>query len=112
MRAPSLARRCAMPRPMPRVPPVTSATRFLKDIPLLALPANQPDSIATSTASASPIAVLLIAPSSPQLRDDDSHVVGLLRRSGPFLGGLHQPVSNVARLFVLQAYRRGAQPVD
>src|SRR5271170_5135812 len=31
-RAPSFARRVAMPRPMPRLPPVTKATRFRKDI--------------------------------------------------------------------------------
>src|SRR6266404_364786 len=34
-RAPSLARRTAMPRPMPRLPPVISATRLRRDIPLL-----------------------------------------------------------------------------
>src|SRR5208283_4149700 len=46
IRAPSFARRSAMPSPIPRLPPVTTATRFLSDILLPAKPASISDSVA------------------------------------------------------------------
>src|SRR6266403_3188377 len=103
MRAPSFARRRAIPWPMPRVPPVINATRLRSNIPVLVSklkffkysPAAQP-ALNTST----------------QARDDYRHVIGLLGRAGPFLGGLHHSFRDRAGRRTIQANCRVPQTLD
>src|SRR5215831_13032538 len=78
IRAPSWASRSANPLPIPRLPPVTSATRFLSDI---LSPANPLKDFQYSLGEAG----VLLKPC-----NDDGHVVGLLGRSRPFFGCCHQ----------------------
>src|SRR5579859_6341964 len=101
MRAPSCARRMAIPRPMPRLPPVISATRLTSAILLLstALP---------KACQYSPVAKRPL----PQPRDDDGHIIGLFGSPGPFVGRDHQGASDGVRIRGLYANRSLLQAAD
>src|SRR6266851_1970930 len=83
MRAPSCASRRASPRPMPLLPPVTSATRLRSDIHL-------PGKITWKDFQYN----LAAAEALPKPGDDHRHVIGLLGSSGPLLGRCHQRLGN------------------
>src|SRR5713101_3702105 len=92
-RAPSWASRNASPRPMPRLPPVTSATRLRSDIRL-------PGRISWKDFQYSLAAAEVL----PEPRDDHRHVIGLFGSPGPFFRRRHQRLGNHER--------RGALHVD
>src|SRR5437899_12043195 len=79
MRAPSCASRNARPRPMPLLPPVTSATRLRSDLLL-------PGKITRKDFQYSLGAAKVL----PKPSDDHRHVIGLLGSPGPLLAGRHQ----------------------
>src|SRR5437879_732764 len=83
MRAPSCASRRASPRPMPLLPPVTSATRLRSDILL-------PGKITWKDFQYSVGAAEVL----PKPGDDHRHVIGLLGSPSPLLGGGHQRLSD------------------
>src|SRR6266403_932369 len=86
IRAPSCASRTASPRPMPLLPPVTSATRLRSDILI-------PGKIAWKDFQYSLAAAAVL----PKPRHDHRHVIRLFRSPGPFLGCSHQRLSNHER---------------
>ena len=79
IRAPSCASRRASPRPIPRLPPVTSATRLRSDILF-------PGEISWKYFQYS----LAVAEVLPKPRHDHGHVIGLFRGSGPLFRRSHQ----------------------
>src|SRR6266849_10674283 len=79
MRAPSCANRRASPRPMPRLPPVTSATRLRSDIRL-------PGRISWKDFKYSLAAAEVL----PEPRDDHRHVIRLFGSPGPLFRCSHQ----------------------
>src|SRR5712672_2899548 len=104
MRTPSLARRKAIPLPIPRVPPVINATRLRNAIHVLVSrnleffkysPAAEP-ALNTST----------------QARDDHGHVVGLFGGAGPFVGGLHHALRDGTGRSCIQAQCGIPQALD
>src|SRR5262245_44572426 len=99
IRAPSCASRTASPRPMPRLPPVTSATRFRSDI----FPANPLKVFQYSLREE----VVL-----PQPRDDDRHIIGLFRSARPLFRGGHERFRNHQWLCALYADGRILQSRD
>src|SRR5450432_2916754 len=98
-RAPSFASRVAIPRPIPRLPPVTSATRFRSDIPL-------PTPSISKACQYSPAAYRLL----PHPRHDHRHIIRLVRASRPFFRGGHQRFRHAARSRALHPHRRFQQP--
>src|SRR5258708_37329894 len=93
IRAPSCANRKASPRPMPLLPPVTSATRLRSDIRL-------PGKISWKNFQYSLAAAeVLLKP-----RDDYRHVISLFGSPGPLFGRGHQRLGDHER--------RGALHVD
>src|SRR6267143_5061406 len=101
IRAPSCASRRASPRPMPLLPPVTSATRLRSDMLL-------PDKISWKDFQYSLAATEVL----PEPRDDHRHVIGLFRSPGPFLSRSHQRLRNHKRRSALQANRGLLQTAD
>src|SRR5713226_10197014 len=83
IRAPSFASRKAIPRPMPLLPPVTSATRLRSDILL-------PGKISRKNFQYSLAAAEVL----PKPRNDYRHVVGLFGSPGPLLRRGHQRLGN------------------
>src|SRR5712664_1803162 len=79
IRAPSCASRKAIPRPIPLLPPVTSATRLRSDILL-------PGKISRKDFQYSLAARELL----PEPRDDYRHVISLFGSPGPFFRSSHQ----------------------
>src|SRR5258708_6941389 len=79
IRDPSCANRRASPRPMPLLPPVTSATRLRSDILL-------PGIISRKDFQYSLAATELL----PEPRDDYRHVISLFGGPGPFFSRSHQ----------------------
>src|SRR5258707_8274216 len=79
IRAPSCASRTASPRPMPLLPPVTSATRLRSDILL-------PGKISRKDFQYSLAAAEVL----PEPRDDYRHIISLFGSPGPLLGRGHQ----------------------
>src|SRR5260370_23750495 len=79
IRAPSCASRMASPRPIPLLPPVTSATRLRSDILLLGKIPWKDFQYSLS------VAVVL-----PKPRHNHGHVVGLFGGPCPLLGRSHQ----------------------
>src|SRR5580704_7399051 len=117
MRAPSCARRTAIPRPIPRLPPVISATRLTSGILLLANDYGKLVSIAhsrnphyRSSGKRFLSEYHLIELSKP--RNDHRHIVRLLRRACPLFRGQHKRLANSDRLGALHANRRFLQPAD
>src|SRR5271165_568823 len=97
MRAPSCARRMAIPRPIPRLPPVTNATRFLSAILLLDRSfKKRRDRLGCSVPP----------PTLSQFRHNNRHVVRLFRTPGPFLRRDHQRFRNFSRRGMPQSLRR------
>src|SRR5712691_3301841 len=94
IRAPSCASRKASPRPMPLLPPVTSATRLRSDILL-------PGKISWKDFQYSLAAAEVL----PKPRDDHRHVIGLFGSAGPFLGCSHQRLRDHEWRSALQAHR-------
>src|SRR5712692_2781083 len=86
MRAPSCASRKARPRPIPLLPPVTSATRLRSDILL-------PGKISAKEFQYSLAAATVL----PKPGNDHGHVIGLLRSTSPLLGRGHQRLGNHER---------------
>src|SRR5260370_30879740 len=102
MRAPSCASRRASPRPIPLLPPVTSATRLRSDIRL-------PGKITWKDFQYSLAAAEVL----PKPGDDHRHVIGLLGSSGPLLGRCHQRLGNHDRrgaLHVNSGFLQTANP--
>src|SRR5216684_3019852 len=94
IRAPSCASRKASPRPMPLLPPVTSATRLRSDILL-------PGKISWKDFQYSLAAAeVLLKPSY-----DHRHIVGLLGSSGPLFRRRHQRLGDHERRGALQSHR-------
>src|SRR5882724_11749565 len=83
IRAPSCASRTASPRPMPLLPPVTSATRLRSDILL-------PGKISWKDFQYS----LAVAEVLPKPRHDHGHIIGLFRSPGPLFHRGHQRLRN------------------
>src|SRR6266436_3916945 len=79
LRAPSCASRKAIPRPIPLLPPVTSATRLRSDILL-------PGKISRKDFQYSLAAAEVL----PKPRDDYRHVISLFGGPGPLLGRGHE----------------------
>src|SRR5947208_7904022 len=94
MRAPSCASRRASPRPIPLLPPVTSATRLRSDIRL-------PSKISWKDFQYS----LAETEALPKPGDDHRHIVGLFRSPGPLLGRGHQRLRDHERRGTLHALR-------
>src|SRR5260370_8008409 len=86
MRAPSCASRNASPRPIPLLPPVTSATRLRSDLLL-------PGEISSEDFQYSPGAAAVL----PKPRDNDRHVIHLLRRPRPLLPRSHKRLPHPTR---------------
>src|SRR2546422_9371161 len=94
MRAPSCASREASPRPTPLLPPVTSATRLRSDILL-------PGEISSEDFQYSPGAAEVL----PKPRDNDRHVIHLLRSPRPPLRRCHKRLCDHKRRGSLQTNR-------
>src|SRR5437879_6477606 len=101
MRTPSCASRRASPRPIPLLPPVTSATRLRRDIYL-------PGKISWKDFQYSPANADVL----PKPGDDHCHIVGLFRSSGPLLGRGHERLRDHERRGTLQALRRFLQTAN
>src|ERR1700737_4818190 len=102
IRAPSCASRKASPRPIPLLPPVTSATRLRSDIRL-------PGKISRKDFQYSLAATELL----PKPRDDYRHVIGLFGSSGPLFRPGHQGLCDHARRGapqVLSGFLQSANP--
>src|SRR6266436_5358115 len=101
MRAPSCASRRASPRPIPLLPPVTSATRLRSGIYL-------PGKISWKDFQYSPAdAEVLSKPG-----HDYRHIVGLFGSPGPLLGRSHERLGDHERCGTLQALRRFLQTAN
>src|SRR5713101_3061325 len=103
-RAPSRAIDMATPLPIPRLPPVTRATRFLS-----ATASPREASQYIRSGHAAPYALKsgaftgrLLSPPSFHPRHDHGHVVGLLWCSRPFFRREHQGFRDVLRRGVAQ----------
>src|SRR5438309_7208656 len=94
MRAPSCASRRASPRPIPLLPPVTSATRLRSDICL-------PGKISWKDFQYSPADAEVL----PEPGNNDRHIVGLFRSPGPLFGRRHERLRDHERRGTLQALR-------
>src|SRR3979490_696108 len=94
IRAPSCASRNASPRPMPLLPPVTSATRLRSDILL-------PGKISRKDFQYSLAATEVL----PEARDDYRHIIGLFGSPRPLLRRSHQGLRDHERRGALQANR-------
>src|SRR5207237_9731898 len=91
IRAPSCASRKASPRPIPLLPPVTSATRLRSDILL-------PGKISQKDFQYSLAATEVL----PKPRNDYCHVIGLFGSSGALLRRSHQCLRDHERRGTLQ----------
>src|SRR5713226_4437178 len=94
IRAPSCASFKASPRPMPLLPPVTSATRLRSDILL-------PGKTSRKDFQYSLAATELL----PKPRHDYRHIISLFGSSGPLLYRGHQRLRDGARRGALQVDR-------
>src|SRR5229473_7124388 len=94
IRDPSCANRRASPRPMPLLPPVTSATRLRSDILL-------PGIISRKDFQYSLAATELL----PEPRDDYRHIISLFGSSGPLLHRGHQGLRDHERRGALHTDR-------
>src|SRR5882757_459246 len=94
IRAPSCASREAIPRPIPLLPPVTSATRLPSDILL-------PGKISRKDFQYSLAATELL----PKSRNDHRHVIGLFGSSGPLLRRRHERLGHHQGRSCLHAIR-------
>src|SRR2546430_15329798 len=101
MRAPSCASRRARPRPIPLLPPVTSATRLRSDIYL-------PGKISWKDFQYSPADAEVL----PEPGNNDRHIVGLFRSPGPLFGRRHERLRDHERRGTLQALRRFLQTAE
>src|SRR5713226_6922453 len=106
-RAPSRAIDMATPLPIPRLPPVTRATRFLS---ATASPREASQYIRSGTAAPHALKSGALTGRLPSAlsfhpRHDHRHVVGLLRCSRPFFRREHQAFRNVFRRAVAQTKR-------
>src|SRR6266571_7474487 len=101
MRAPSCASRNASPRPIPLLPPVTSATRLRSDILL-------PGEISWEDFQYSPAAPEVL----PKPRDNDRHVIHLFRSPRPLLRRCHKRLCNHEWRGSLQTNRGFLQPAN
>src|SRR6266568_328755 len=101
MRAPSCASRNASPRPIPLLPPVTSATRLRSDILL-------PGEISWKDFQYSPDAPEVL----PKPRDNDRHVIHLLGSPRPLLRRCHKRLCDHERRGSLQTNRSFLQPAN
>src|SRR5260370_14486585 len=102
MRAPSCDNRRASPRPMPLLPPVTSATRSRSDILL-------PGKFSRKNFQYSLAAAEVL----PKPSDDHRHVIGLFGSPGPFFRRRHQRLGNHERrgtLHLDRAFLQAATP--
>src|SRR5579863_3390672 len=104
-RAPSCARRTAMPRPMPRLPPVISATRLRRDIPLLKRRSWKACQYSAVFAGAAARPECLQRVALVKAGDDYRHVVSLFGGAGPFFGGGHERLSYRLGRAVLHGHR-------
>src|SRR5713101_9138987 len=97
-RTPSRPSAAAIPFPMPRVPPVTSATFCRRD--------NRPP-------SEKPASISEAFPSGPLFQPGDNycHVVGLLGRAAPFLGGRDQGLGQGVRRGMAVAHGQLDKPL-
>src|ERR1700674_1079456 len=101
IRAPSCASRIASPRPMPLLPPVTSATRLRSDIHL-------PGKISRKDFQYSLAAAEVL----PESRDDYRHIISLFGSSGPLLHRRHQGLCDHERGGALHPDRGFLQPAN
>src|SRR5712691_8471231 len=101
MRAPSCASRNASPRPIPLLPPVTSATRLRSDILL-------PSKISWKDFQYSPAAPEVL----PKPCDNDRHVIHLLRSPRPLLRRCHKRLCDHERRGSLQTNRSFLYPAN
>src|SRR5712692_5738898 len=114
-RAPSRAIDMATPLPIPRLPPVTRATRFLS---ATASPREASQYIRSGHAAphalkSGALTGRLLSPPSFHPRHDPRHVVGLLRCSRPFFRREHEGCRDVLRRVGAQAqghYRETLHP--
>src|SRR6266849_10521176 len=98
-RAPSRPSAAVIPFPMPRVPPVTSATLCRRN--------NRPP-------SEKPASISEAFPQRPPLfqpGDNYCHVVGLLGRAAPFLGGRDQGLGQGVRRGMAVAHGQLDKPL-
>src|SRR6267378_3573037 len=101
IRAPSCASRKAIPRPIPLLPPVTSATRLRSDILL-------PGKISRKDFQYSLAAAEVL----PEPRDDYRHIISLFGSSGPLLHRRHQGLCDHERRGALHTDRGFLQPAN
>src|SRR2546430_16616001 len=94
MRAPSCASRRARPRPIPLLPPVTSATRLRSDIYL-------PGKISWKDFQYSPADAEVL----PEPGENDRHIVGMFRSPGPLFGSRHGRLRDHERRGAFKALR-------
>src|ERR1700688_2206758 len=105
-RAPSCARRTAMPRPMPRLPPVINATRLRRDIPLLERRSGKACQYSAVFAGAAARPECLHRVALVKAGDDYRHVVSLLGGAGPFFGGGDERLGHRLGRTVLHGHHR------